>query len=76
MARHACSTITTDIVEDTTGLDRDSLARLLPALVQQQLDGFAPILGSIPMPAISGIRPVDVQIGGKAGYITLAAGLQ
>ncbi len=69
-------TLSTDIVADTSGLDQDSLARLLPALIQMQLDGFAPILGNIPMPAISGIRPVDVQIGGQAGYIRIAAGLQ
>ena len=68
-------TIATDIIEDTSGLDQDSLARLLPAMIQMQLDGFAPILGSIPMPAVSGIRPVNVQVGGSAGYIKLAAGL-
>jgi hypothetical protein len=69
-------TITTDVLHDETGLDRDGLARLMPALVQQQLDGFTPILGAIPLPAIAGIRPVDVRIGGTAGYITVAAGLQ
>ena len=69
-------TITTDVVADQTGLDRDSLAHLMPALVQQQLDGFAPILGSIPLPAVAGIRPVDVRIGGAAGYLAISAGLQ
>jgi hypothetical protein len=69
-------TITTDVLQDATGLDRDSMERLLPGLVQAQLDGFAPILGSIPMPAIQGIRPVDLHLGGSGGYLTVAAGLQ
>ena len=68
-------TIATDIIEDNSGLDQDSFARLLPALIQMQLDGFAPILNQIPMPAVAGIRPVNVQIGGQAGYIKIAAGL-
>ena len=69
-------TITTDILADSTGLDREGLEGLLPTMVQLQLDGFAPILGSIPLPAIAGLRPVDVRIGGASGYITVAAGIQ
>ncbi len=69
-------TVTTDVLEDSTGLDRASLARLMPAMVQQQLDGFAPILGSIPLPAVAGLRPVDVRVGGQSGYMTVSAGIQ
>ncbi|HVV87263.1 MAG TPA: hypothetical protein VHE35_29685 [Kofleriaceae bacterium] len=69
-------TITTDVIDDSTGLDRDSLAHLMPAMVQLQLDGFAPILGAIPLPAIEGIRPVGVQVGGHDGYLAVSAGLE
>jgi hypothetical protein len=69
-------TITTDLLADHTGLDPEGLARLVPAMVQLQLDGFSPLLGAVPLPSIAGIRPVDVRVGGNAGYITVAAGLQ
>lgn len=69
-------TLTTDIVDNQTGFDTDSMSRVLPGLVQLQLDGFAPILGAIPLPDIHGLRPVDVRIGGQRGYITVAAGVQ
>lgn len=69
-------TLSTDVIEDTTGIDRESLDHLLPTMVQAQLDGFGPILNAIPLPAVAGIRPVDVQVGGSTGYIRVSAGLQ
>jgi Glucodextranase, domain B len=69
-------TLTTDVVEDTSGLDSVGLGRIMPQLVQLQLEGFAPILGSIPLPSVAGLNPVDVHVGGKGGYVTLAAGIQ
>ena len=69
-------TIHADVLADLTGIPAQGLESILPAVIEQMMGTFTPLLAAVPLPALpGGLRASSLRVGTAHSYLVVNGNL-